>query len=103
MTRYGAFGVLNPDQETAMSIFGTIMDKIFHHDGNAEMPARSSPAGTAADTARPAAQAGTTSAPAAQAVDVEAVLSQMASQKGGGGNWRTSIVDLLKLLELDSS
>ncbi len=27
----------------------------------------------------------------------------MASQKGGGGNWRTSIVDLLKLLDLDSS
>ena len=27
----------------------------------------------------------------------------MAEQKGGGGNWRTSIVDLLKLLGLDSS
>ena len=25
------------------------------------------------------------------------------SSQGGGGNWRTSIVDLLKLLELDSS
>ena len=31
------------------------------------------------------------------------MLSQMAGQKGGGGNWRTSIVDLLKLLDLDSS
>jgi hypothetical protein len=27
----------------------------------------------------------------------------MASHKGGGGNWQTSIVDLLKLLDLDSS
>ena len=37
-------------------------------------------------------------------VDVEAVLAQMASQKqGGGGNYRQSIVDLLKLLDLDSS
>jgi Domain of unknown function (DUF3597) len=36
-------------------------------------------------------------------VDVEAVLISMASQKGGGGNWQTSIVDLLKLLDLDSS
>lgn len=27
----------------------------------------------------------------------------MASKKGGGGNWQTSIVDLLKLLDLDSS
>jgi hypothetical protein len=54
------------------------------------------------------AQAPAQAAPAAQQapaqrVDVEAVLSQMASQKGGGGNWRTSIVDLLKLLDLDSS
>ena len=38
-----------------------------------------------------------------QQVDVEAVLAQLASKKGGGGNWRTSIVDLLKLLDLDSS
>ena len=38
-----------------------------------------------------------------QSVDVEAVLTKMASDKGGGGNWRTSIVDLLKLLDLDSS
>ena len=30
------------------------------------------------------------------------MLTQMASRKGGGGNWRTSIVDLLKLLDLDS-
>ena len=27
----------------------------------------------------------------------------MASKKGGGGNYRESIVDLLKFLELDSS
>jgi hypothetical protein len=38
-----------------------------------------------------------------QNVDIDAVLSQMAAQKGGGGNYRQSIVDLLKLLDLDSS
>ena len=38
-----------------------------------------------------------------QNVDVEAVLKQMAANKGGGGNYRESIVDLLKLLDLDSS
>jgi hypothetical protein len=38
-----------------------------------------------------------------QNVDIDAVLSQLASQKGGGGNYRQSIVDLLKLLDLDSS
>lgn len=79
-----------------MSIFGAIMDKIFH------------PAGAAQPATPPAAQATPepTTAPAqapAQAVDVEAVLTRLASQKGGGGNWRTSIVDLLKLLDLDSS
>lgn len=36
-------------------------------------------------------------------VDVDRVLAEMASKKGGGGNYRESIVDLLKLLDLDSS
>jgi hypothetical protein len=37
-----------------------------------------------------------TVAPAAPApVDVEAVLTLMAEIEGGGGNWRTLIVDLL--------
>ena len=31
------------------------------------------------------------------------MLSQLAASKGGGGNYRESIVDLLKLLDLDSS
>jgi hypothetical protein len=39
----------------------------------------------------------------AQNVDVGAVLSEMAAAKGGGGNYQSSIVDLLKLLDLDSS
>jgi hypothetical protein len=36
-------------------------------------------------------------------VDVEAVLNNMQQQSGQQLNWRTSIVDLLKLLGLDSS
>ena len=36
-------------------------------------------------------------------IDVEKVLSDLAAKKGGGGNWRTSIVDTLKLLDMDSS
>ena len=46
------------------------------------------------------------SAPAAapmQQVDVEAVLNNMQRQSGQQLNWRTSIVDLLKMLDLDSS
>jgi hypothetical protein len=38
-----------------------------------------------------------------QDVDVDRVLADIASKKGGGGNYRESIVDLLKLLDLDSS
>jgi hypothetical protein len=38
-----------------------------------------------------------------QEVDVEQVLSGMQAQSGQQLNWRTSIVDLLKLLNLDSS
>ncbi|KQU46053.1 hypothetical protein ASG67_15580 [Sphingomonas sp. Leaf339] len=84
-----------------MSIFGNIMGKIFGH------PKAAAPAAPAAPTPAPqAAPAATpTPAPAAatQSVDVGAVLSEMASMKDGGGNYQTSIVDLLKLLDLDSS
>ncbi len=84
-----------------MGIFASIMDKIFHQGGAAA--AQTAPVADAPQAATPAA-APPQSAPAAQLVDVEAVLAQMASNaSGGGGNWRTSIVDLLKLLGLDSS
>ncbi len=79
-----------------MSIFGTIMDKIFHSAGAARPATPPGAQATPEPTTAPA------QAPA-QAVDVEAVLTRLASQKGGGGNWQTSIVDLLKLLDLDSS
>jgi 3-oxoacyl-ACP reductase-like protein len=83
--------------EMNMGIFGSIMDKIFHHPSATAAPAPT-PAAPAAAPAAPAA------APAPQpSVDVGAVLSEMASLKNGGGNYQSSIVDLLKLLDLDSS
>ena len=83
-----------------MGIFKSIMDKIFHHS--------STDGATAPAPAQPSTQSSTVpaasvSTPPLQAVDVDAVLTTLASSKGGGGNWRTSIVDLLKLLDLDSS
>jgi hypothetical protein len=43
-------------------------------------------------------------APQAQPVDVEQVLTEISQEKGNPDlNWRTSIVDLMKLLDLDSS
>lgn len=88
-----------------MSIFGNIFNKIFHHGQQAQGDQggqAQQPQAAPDQAAQP--QAGQ-QAPAAptQTVDVEAVLTQMASTHGGGGNWRTSIVDLLKLLDLDSS
>lgn len=76
-----------------MSIFGKIMSSIF---GSSE--AQAAPAGTA--TAAPAA---TAAAAPMSTVDVEAVLTQLASQNKQKLDWRKSIVDLMKVLNLDSS
>ena len=87
-----------------MGIFSAIMDKIFHHPAAQAAPAAQPAAAAApAPAGAPAAAAPASSAPAAQNVDVGAVLQQMAAAKGGGGNYQSSIVDLLKLLDLDSS
>ena len=82
-----------------MGIFSSIMDKILHRKKPAAAPAAPAPAPTAAPTAA----APPPPPPPPEPVDVEVVLVELAAQKGGGGNWRTSIVDLLKMLDLDSS
>lgn len=87
-----------------MSIFGNIMSKIFHF-GQAKPATQPTPAAPAAPAATPQAIPVQPAAPqtAPQTVDVGAVLAEMASMQNGGGNYQTSIVDLLKLLGLDSS
>jgi hypothetical protein len=88
-----------------MSIFGKIMDKILRRgEAKAATPGPiSAPVSPAPSTAPSASPSSPQAAPSASAqVDVGAVLSEMASMKGGGGNYQTSIVDLLKLLDLDS-
>lgn len=90
-----------------MSLFGAILDKIFHHAGQAA-PAASAPAAQPVAVAQPAAVAAAaaplaTTSPAPAPVDVEAVLSRLSDERGADGNWRSSIVDVLKLLDLDSS
>ena len=86
-----------------MSIFSTIMNKIFHHGQAA--PAAAAPAAAPQPRAPAAAPAALTPAAPApqQPVDVAAVLTQMAAAKGRPSNWQTSIVDLLTLLDMDSS
>lgn len=119
-----------------MSIFGTIMDKIFHHPSATQAAttqggtgttgtapsdlSSSSAASTLISTAekmasdmlssstsnapQPASgQSAATPSGTPQNVDVGAVLASMAHEKGGAGDYQHSIVDLLKLLDLDSS
>jgi hypothetical protein len=86
-----------------MSIFSNILAKIFPASHPAVVAAQAAPTSSSAAPGTAAAPTAASSAPAAPApapVDVEAVVSAMpgAAQL----NWKTSIVDLLKVLGLDS-
>lgn len=81
-----------------MGLFSTIMSKIF---GHAEAATPTS--GTADAQASAGAPAAAAPATSTTPVDVDAVLSDLASKAGQPLNYKTSIVDLLKLLGLDSS
>lgn len=89
-----------------MGIFSSIVDK-FRNLGTKDMEGvRPTDAVLKQRGEMPAAPAAPTPAPASaplQNVDIDAVLKGLAAKKGGGGNYKTSIVDLLKLLDLDSS
>jgi hypothetical protein len=86
-----------------MSIFSSIMSKIFGGTeataANASAPPASS---TAAAPSSPTDVNVVASAPQ-QVIDVEGVLTDLASKSSQQLNWRTSIIDLMKLLDLDSS
>lgn len=80
-----------------MGIFGNILNKIFHHDAAAQ------PAPQVQQTQVAPPLSPSLSTPPAT-IDVGAVLETMAGGKDDkGGNYRSSIVDLLKVLDLDSS
>ncbi len=80
-----------------MSIFSNIMSAIF----KSATPAGATPA-VASPSPSPSPTSGTTAAPLSQ-VDVAAVLTKLAEQNKEKLDWRKSIVDLMKLLNLDSS
>jgi 3-oxoacyl-ACP reductase-like protein len=89
-----------------MSILGSLMGKILGHGGDAKANA-ARPAAPAA-TPTPAAAAPTPAPPpaaaaAAPTVDVETVLETMAAGNKQNLDWRNSIVDLMKLVGIDSS
>jgi 3-oxoacyl-ACP reductase-like protein len=82
-----------------MSVFGKIMSAIFGPHATA---APATPASAPAAPSAPAAARPSSAAPATP-VDVEAVLTKLAAQNKEKLDWRKSIVDLMKLLNLDSS
>jgi hypothetical protein len=104
-----------------MSVFGSIMSAIFGHGAKAQpgptaagpSPASaksaptaagsiSGPAATSSTATTPTSTTAPSVAPASQ-VDVEAILTKLASESSEKLDWRKSIVDLMKLLKLDSS
>ena len=78
-----------------MGIFSALKDKLFGASTPVPPVTPPAPAATAATAAAPA--------PVIPLLDVEAVLTFMASQHKGKLNWRESIVDLMTLLDMDNS
>jgi hypothetical protein len=101
--------------ELTMSIFGKIMGAIFGHsaaatpaDGGAATGSTApaggaAPASTGSAGGSSSASAAPTSSAPAQSVDVAAIVDKAAAAKGEKLEWRTSIVDLMKALDIDSS
>jgi Domain of unknown function (DUF3597) len=93
-----------------MSIFGNILSAIFHHASPAAAAVAPAPSAAGAPPAQaasaPAPAAAPIAAPAAVAaapVDVSAIMDNLAGRSSERLDWRRSIVDLMKLLNLDSS
>jgi hypothetical protein len=81
-----------------MGILSSIFDKL---RGRGSSQQETGAQSTTTASSQPSAQAGQQTN--LQNVDIDKVLADMASKKAGGGNYRESIVDLLKLLDLDPS
>jgi hypothetical protein len=85
-----------------MSIFGKIMSAIFGTKAGAA-PANAGAATSTGSAAGSSAGTSTASAAPAQTVDVAPILDKAVAARGEKLEWRTSIVDLMKALDIDSS
>ena len=83
-----------------MSIFGKIMGAIFGTKADAAPAGGGAAAGAGSSGG---ASGGSAAAPAAATVDVAPILDKAVAAKGEKLAWRTSIVDLMKALDIDSS
>ncbi|WP_333610614.1 DUF3597 domain-containing protein [Brevundimonas bullata] len=87
-----------------MSILGSILGGIFKKKKEEAAPAAPvAPAPTAAPVQPQVTAAAATAPQPAPEVDVAGILDFMNDQKAQKLNWRTSIVDLMKLVGLESS
>lgn len=86
-----------------MSILGKIISTIFGHARAAPAGTPAAPAAPSAPTAAPSSAPGSPAAKPATQVDVADVLTKLAAKSREKLDWRHSIVDLMKLLNLDSS
>jgi hypothetical protein len=84
-----------------MSIFGKIMGAIFGGTAGAA-PATAPASGGTASSAN-SAPASSSTAASAQGVDIAPILDKAVAAKKEKLEWRTSIVDLMKALDIDSS
>jgi Domain of unknown function (DUF3597) len=85
-----------------MSIFGKIMSGIFGHSA-AAMPAGGGAAPAGGGGAGAGSASASPSGAPAQTVDVAPILDKAVAAKHEKLEWRTSIVDLMKALDIDSS
>jgi hypothetical protein len=89
-----------------MTIFDTLKHAIFGAHAQPTQTASGGSAQTppaAAPVTRPTEVASASTSAAAGPIDVEAVLTKMAAAKPEKLNWQSSIVDLMKLVDLDPS
>jgi hypothetical protein len=86
-----------------MSIFGKIMSAIFGTKVDAAPASGGSASSPASGSAAPAGGSSSATAAPAQSVDVAPILDKAVAAKKEKLEWRTSIVDLMKALDIDSS
>lgn len=79
-----------------MGLFSSLKDAIFGSDEAKEVAAKKAPPPPPAAAAPPP-------PPEPQPVDLDDVLAHMAEKRGHASNYKTSIVDLMKLVGMDSS
>jgi hypothetical protein len=84
-----------------MGLFNNLMSKIFGHAAPAGGGSSAAPAAASAATSTATAAAPATAAP--PVVDVEAILNGLAAKNPEKLDWKRSIVDLMKLVGMDSS